>query len=172
MRERLDELWEGPPSPSTISVAQRTLYEQLAKSLEGKIDGVELDRALRSSAMLAVWAEAERSLKDKPEPAPEQLRSILEEIQTLDFARMLKNTLKEISRKLPPSPRGQRNTLKPPEQKAAIARVSELTRRRGLSRKRAYQEVAQNYSVHWRTIQNLVNRGIGKREAVGENRRT
>lgn len=158
VRKRLDELWEGQPSPSTISTAQRELYEQLSRSLKGQVDEAALDRAFRSSAMLAIWTEAERSLSDKPEPTPEQLRSILEEIETLDFAGMLRNTFKSVLRKLPPAPRGKRTTLDTRQRKQAVSKVRDLIDRRGLGHKQAYQQVAQDYDVHWRTIQNLVNR--------------
>ena len=161
VRKRLDELWEGQPSPSTISAAQRELYERLSESLKGQVDEEALNSAFRSSAMLAIWTEAERSLRDKPDPTPEQLHSILEEIETLDFASMLRNTFKTVLRKLPRAPRGKRTTLDVRQRKQAISRVRELTERRGLGHKQAYQQVAQNYEVHWRTIQNLVNRSIG-----------
>ena len=153
VRKRLDELWG--PSPPSLSAAHQELYEGLSKSLKGKVDEATLDNALWSLAMLAVWTEAERSLKDQPEPTTEQLKKILQEIEMVDFDSIVRSLFKRISRKLPPHPPGKRPTLSPQQQEEALIKVRTLTTRGKLNRKQAYEKVAEDYGVHWRTIQNL-----------------
>ena len=153
VRKRLDELWG--PSPPTLSAAHRELYEGLSEGLKDKVDDATLDSAFRSSAMLAIWTEAERSLRDQPEPTAEQLKKILTDIEMVDFDSIVRSLIKKISRKLPPHPPGKRPTLNPQQQQAALQKVQELSIKQGLGRKQAYEQVARQYKVHWRTIQNL-----------------
>jgi hypothetical protein len=143
------------PLPPTLPTAYREMYAGLSKGLGGEVNDATLDQAFRSSVMLGLWKEAENGLKDRPEPTPEQLQKMLAEMGELDFAWILRSFVKRVSRKIPPFPPGKRPSLKPWEEKEAVAKVRELTNKRALSRKRAYEEVAQTYKVHWRTIQNL-----------------
>jgi hypothetical protein len=153
VRKRLDELWG--PSPPTVSAAHREIYEGLSKGLKDKVDDATLDSAFRSSAMLAIWADAERSLKDQPEPTAEQLKKILTDIEMVDFDSIVRSLIKRISRKLPPHPPGKRPTLNPQQQAEAFKKVMTLAARGRLNRKQVYEKVAEDYGVHWRTIQNL-----------------
>src|SRR6516162_9915353 len=65
MRKRLEQILGS--SPTTLPSAYQEIYARLSKGLEGKVDDATLQRAVNSAAMLAIWTEAERALKDKPE---------------------------------------------------------------------------------------------------------
>jgi hypothetical protein len=162
MRKRLEQILGS--SPTTLPSAYQEIYARLSKGLEGKVDDATLQRAVNSAAMLAIWTEAERALKDKPEPSPEQLKKTLEEIEALDFASMLRASVQRISRKLPPFPRGKSPSLTLQQQQQVLTEVRQLTDKRGFSRKKAYESVAAKYGVHWRTIQNFCVRAEKREE--------
>jgi uncharacterized protein YoaH (UPF0181 family) len=153
MRKRLEKILG--PLPATLPSAHQQMYVTVSRSLKGKVDDTTLQRAFGSAAMLTIWTDMEQGLKDKPEPTPEQLKKILEEIEALDFASLVGASLKRISRKLPPFPPGKKPSLTLEQQQQALMEVHQLTTKEGRSRKKAYATVARKYGVHWRTIQNL-----------------
>jgi len=153
MRERLQTILGL--LPATLPDAYRDFYAGLSKDLKGKADDATLQRAFGSGVMASLWAEAERTLKDKPEPTTEQLKKTLDQIEALDFASMLRACFQTVSRRLPPVPPGKSPSLNPQQQKAAFAEVRDLKAKARISQKQAYEKVAQKYGVHYRTIQNL-----------------
>jgi hypothetical protein len=100
-------------------------------------------------------SELESAIRRRPEPTRQELNNFLKEIESLDADSLLRPSLKQVARKLPPFPPGKRPTLNPMQQKKALAEVARLSSRLALSRKEAYRRVAKKYGVHWRTIQNL-----------------
>src|SRR5215472_11022617 len=165
VRMRLEGIFG--PAPHTLPATYREVYASVARGLRGKVDDKSLKRAFQSGAMLALWAEAERVLHDRPEPTPAQMKKILVEIEMLDFASVLRASVKNISRKIPKAPRGKRFVLDPQQQRDAVTKMREFRNREGLSQKEAYEKVAEVYGVHWRTIQNLWAR-TKKKETLKE----
>ena len=131
------------------------------------LSGAIVDRAFRAGTALALWSEAEKDLKRRPEPKKEELEKFLSEIKSagVDFA--LRSSLKKIIRKLPPFPPGKPPKFRAQQQLEILSEVRRLSTTR--SRKEAYVEVAKKHHVHWRTIQNLYLRDKVKKSSGGPN---
>ena len=109
----------------------------------------------------------EKALKKRPEPTRQEMDNFLKEMKTIDADALLRPSLRNLARKLPPFPPGKQPKLNSVQQKKALAEVTRLCSRHALSRKEAYRKVAKKYGLHWRTIQNLSTRTYkqGQKEA-------
>ncbi len=161
LQKRVQEIL-GDKLPADLRAARRAIRADV--SSKGQVSA---EHMFRTGVAIGIWSEAERVLKAKPEPTPEQLDKFLSDIEEVEIASLLRASLKNMWRKLPPFPPGKQPSLTLQKQRQALAEVRRLTASGSLNLKAAYAQVAKKHGVHWRTIENACIR-IRKQTSKGE----
>ena len=85
-----------------------------------------------------------------PDPSPEEMETVLTLIRTVPY--LLRTSLQDARKSLPPSPGGRPRGLRPGQRKEICLQIGQLYGQ-GVELRDAQKRVAQRYNVSLRTIQ-------------------
>ena len=85
-----------------------------------------------------------------PDPNPEEMETVLALIRTVPY--LLRSSLQDAAKSLPPSPGGRPRELSPEQRKEICLQIGQLYGR-GVELRDAQKRMAQHYNVGLRTIQ-------------------
>jgi len=85
-----------------------------------------------------------------PDPSPEEMETVLTLIKTVPY--LLRSSLQDAAKSLPPSPGGRPRELRPEQRKEICLQIGQLYGQ-GVELRDAQKRLAQRYHVSLRTIQ-------------------
>ena len=156
-RRIVDVIGSLAPDRTAALRAVRSALSKGNVNLGTKLSASEQSEAFRAGVSLGLsdlLDEVERSLIDKPEPSPRQLKRYLAEAEETDFNVILRSFLRSSLRKLPPLAPGKQPRFTSDQREKVVAEVQREKQRSRLPLKEIYKKLAKKYQVHWRTIQN------------------